>query len=182
MHHPAQGLLLKATDPVAAIGEKHPGHKNRQQPTTPQQLAKAKGHKGQRHCHHQQHGLGAHQGIDQARRHGSHEQPGQQAGQKMQPQGPQLLWQATYQQPMQGLMVAMGLGLQHTGHQPEDQQGDQRVHRNLELQQVAQAATDGMAQRHQQVLDGAAVGGAQAAHRQHRGGRRQATRQQRRQQ
>ena len=39
-----------------------------------------------------------------------------------------------------------------------------------------------MAQSHQQVLDGAAVGGPQTAHRQHRGGRRQAIRNQRRQQ
>ena len=60
----------------------------------------------------------------------------------MQPQSSQVLWQATGQQPMQGLMVAMGLGLQQTGHQPEDQQGDHRAHRHLELQQMAQAAAD----------------------------------------
>ena len=181
MHHPAQGLLLKATDPVAAIGEQHAGHEHRQQPATPQQLAEAEGHKGQRHRHQQQHGLRAHQGIDQARRHGAHDQPGQQAGQKMQPQSSQVLWQATGQQPMQGLMVAMGVGLKYAGHQAKAQQGDQRAHRHLELQQMAQAAADGISQRPQQVLDGAAVGGPQTAHRQHCGGRRQATRHQRRQ-
>ena len=76
----------------------------------------------------------------------------------------------------------MGLGLQHSGYQPEAQQGDHRAHRHLELQQMAQASANRMAQRHQKILDGAAVGGPQTAHHQHRSCRGQATQQQRPQQ
>jgi hypothetical protein len=100
----------------------------------------------------------------------------------MQPNSRQLVHQANRQQPMQSLMVAMGVGLQHTAQQPKAQQGDHRAHRRLELQQMAQPSADGMAQRHKQILDGAAVSGPQATHRQHRRGRRQANCKQRREQ
>ena len=100
----------------------------------------------------------------------------------MQGQLCQLLRQATRQGGLQGLVPPMGLALQDRRGKPEAEQGHHGAERCFELEQVNQRATHSVAQGHQKILQGAAVGRRQATNRQPGHRRRQPHRQGRRQQ
>ena len=181
MHHPAEGLRLKAADPVAAIGEAHAGDEHRHQPAAAQHLTDAIGDKRQRHGRQQQLLIRTHQAIDQAWGEQSHQQSGGHARDQMHPHSPQLLRQAGEHSGMQPLVLAVATTLQDSRREAEAQQGCERAQGRLELEQMAESSAHGMAQGQHQILEGAAVRGAEATHRQHCSGRRQAGGQQRRQ-
>ena len=83
---------------------------------------------------------------------------------------------------MQGLVLTMDLALQDRRRKAKAQQRHHGAEGRFKLQQMAEAATHAVAQGHEQILEGAAVGGCQATHHQPNHRWRQSSRQARCQQ